>query len=89
MPVLMSLLEVWYTNGHGAGNHVVLPYSHQLALLPAFLQQLTMESNGKGVDRSGQPLQYGSAPVLWGESGTKGQHSFHQHLHQGRRAAVS
>ncbi len=83
LPVLMSLLEVWYTNFHNAGNHVVLPYSHQLGLLPAFMQQLTMESNGKRVDCAGQALAENSAPVLWGESGTRGQHSFHQHLHQG------
>ncbi len=83
LPVLMSLLEIWYTNFMGAGNHVVLPYSHPLALLPSFLQQLTMESNGKQVDRDGKDLEDASAPVLWGEAGTRGQHSFHQHLHQG------
>ncbi|HKK22982.1 MAG TPA: glucose-6-phosphate isomerase, partial [Pseudohaliea sp.] len=67
----------------GAGNHVILPYSHRLRRLPDFLQQLTMESNGKGVTRDGRPLTGPSAPVLWGSAGTLGQHSFHQLLHQG------
>ncbi len=85
MPVLMSLLEVWYCNFLGAGNHVVLPYDHSLQRLPDFLQQLTMESNGKGVDEQGNALAYDTAPVLWGSAGTMGQHSFHQLLHQGTR----
>jgi len=80
----MSLLELWYCNFFGAGNHVVLPYDHSLRRLPAYLQQLTMESNGKRVSVDGEPLAYTTAPVLWGSAGTMGQHSFHQLLHQGR-----
>lgn len=83
LPMLMSLLEVWNTNFLGAGNQVVLPYAHYLSKLPDFLQQLTMESNGKCATKSGRPLEYSSAPVLWGAAGTMGQHSFHQMLHQG------
>lgn len=83
MPVIMGLLEIWYTNFFGAGNHVVLPYDNSLQKLPDFLQQLTMESNGKNVARDGQPLDYPTGPVLWGAAGTMGQHSFHQLLHQG------
>ena len=84
MPLLLSLLEVWYTNFFNAGNHVVLPYDNALQRLPDFLQQLTMESNGKGVSQEGVPLDYATGPVLWGSAGTMGQHSFHQLLHQGR-----
>lgn len=83
LPMLMSLLEVWNCNCLGAGNQAILPYDDHLQRLPDFLQQLTMESNGKGVDRDGLPLDYASAPVLWGSAGTMGQHSFHQLLHQG------
>ena len=83
LPVLMGLLEVWYVNFFGAGNHVVLPYDNSLQKLPDFLQQLTMESNGKGVSRDGEPVDYATGPVLWGSAGTMGQHSFHQLLHQG------
>ena len=84
MPLLMSLLELWYSNFFAAGNHVVLPYDHSLQRLPDFLQQLTMESNGKRVSTDGQPLAYTTGPVLWGSVGTMGQHSFHQLLHQGQ-----
>ncbi len=83
LPVLLSLLEIWNCNLLGAGNHVVLPYDQSLRHLPDFLQQLTMESNGKRVDRRGAALDYSSGPVLWGSAGTIGQHSFHQLLHQG------
>jgi glucose-6-phosphate isomerase len=83
MPVLLSLLEVWYGNFLGTGNHVVLPYDNSLQRLPDFLQQLTMESNGKRVSEDGQALGYSTGPVLWGSAGTMGQHSFHQLLHQG------
>ncbi len=85
MPVIMSLLEVWYGNFLGAGSHVVLPYDNSLQKLPDFLQQLTMESNGKGVSEGGEALDYDTGPVLWGSAGTMGQHSFHQLLHQGTR----
>ena len=84
MPLLMSLLEVWYGNFLNAGNHVVLPYDNSLQRLPDFLQQLTMESNGKRVSEDGRSLDYNTGPVLWGSAGTMGQHSFHQLLHQGR-----
>ena len=83
LPMLMSLLEVWNCNVLGAGNHVVLPYDQALSRLPDFLQQLTMESNGKRVGLDGRPLAEASGPVLWGAAGTMGQHSFHQLLHQG------
>ena len=85
MPMLMSLLELWNCNFLGAGNHVVLPYDHNLRRLPDYLQQLTMESNGKRVSSDGDPLSYPTAPILWGSAGTMGQHSFHQLLHQGQR----
>lgn len=83
MPLLMSLLEVWYGNFFGAENHVVLPYDNSLQRLPDFLQQLTMESNGKRVRSDGSAVDYNTGPVLWGSAGTMGQHSFHQLLHQG------
>jgi glucose-6-phosphate isomerase len=83
LAVIMSLLEVWNVNFLGAESCAVIPYQHNLALLPAFLRQLSMESNGKRVNRAGIPLNYATAPVLWGEEGTNGQHSFHQLLHQG------
>jgi len=83
LPVLLSLLEVWYVNGMGAANHAVLPYDHHLRHLPDFLQQLTMESNGKCVSVEGEALNTSSGAVMWGSAGTMGQHSFHQLLHQG------
>jgi glucose-6-phosphate isomerase len=83
VPVLMALLGVWNTNFLGLPTHAVLPYSNGLRLLPAYLQQLEMESNGKRVDREGRPVGYATAPVLWGAEGTVSQHSFHQLLHQG------
>ncbi|HWA36951.1 MAG TPA: glucose-6-phosphate isomerase [Burkholderiales bacterium] len=83
LPVLMALLGVWNTNFLGCATHAVLPYSNGLRLLPAYLQQLEMESNGKRVDREGREVGYATAPVLWGSEGTVSQHSFHQLLHQG------
>ena len=83
VPVLMALLGVWNVNFLGAATHCVLAYAHALRLLPAYLQQLEMESNGKGVDREGRAVAYATAPVLWGGEGTVSQHSFHQLLHQG------
>jgi glucose-6-phosphate isomerase len=83
LPVLLALLGVWNTNFLGCATHAVLPYSNGLRLLPAYLQQLDMESNGKRVDREGRELGYATAPVLWGAEGTVSQHSFHQLLHQG------
>jgi glucose-6-phosphate isomerase len=83
IPVLMALAGAWNTNFLGAASQAVLPYSNALRLLPAYLQQLEMESNGKRVDREGRPVEYATAPVLWGAEGTVSQHSFHQLLHQG------
>jgi glucose-6-phosphate isomerase len=83
IPVLMALIGVWNTNFLGAATHAVLPYSNALRLLPSYLQQLEMESNGKRVDREGRAVTYATAPVLWGAEGTVSQHSFHQLLHQG------
>lgn len=83
LPMLMGLLGVWYGNFHGAQSHAVLPYSEDLRELPAYLQQLEMESNGKRVDRDDRTVDYATCPVVWGASGTNGQHAFHQLLHQG------
>jgi glucose-6-phosphate isomerase len=85
LPSLLALLEIWNTNFLGADNRALLPYSQSLGLLPRYLQQLEMESNGKQVDRQGQPLRHPSAPILWGEPGTNGQHAFYQLIHQGGR----
>jgi glucose-6-phosphate isomerase len=85
MPVLLGLLGIWYVNFFGAESHAVLPYSHYLARLPAYLQQLDMESNGKSVDRDGRRVAYQTGPVIWGTAGTNGQHAYYQLLHQGTR----
>jgi len=85
LPLLLALLGVWNSGFLGAGTHAVLPYSQSLELFPAHLQQLEMESNGKQVGRDGQPVGVSTCPVLWGEAGTNGQHSFYQLLHQGGR----
>jgi glucose-6-phosphate isomerase len=85
LPGLLALLEIWNSNFLGADNRALLPYSQSLALLPRYLQQLEMESNGKQVDRQGLPLDCATAPVLWGEAGTNGQHAFYQLIHQGGR----
>jgi glucose-6-phosphate isomerase len=85
VPVILALLEIWYTNFFGAQTRAVIPYSEDLRYLPAYLQQLEMESNGKRVDRDGDEIDYDTAPVVWGASGTPSQHSFHQLLHQGTR----
>ena len=86
VPALMALVGVWNVNFLGAATHAVLPYANGLRLLPAHLQQLEMESNGKRVDREGRAVEYATAPVLWGAEGTVSQHSFHQLLHQGTQA---
>jgi len=83
MPVLLALLGIWYANFFGAEAHAVLPYAEALRELPAYLQQLEMESNGKSVDRDGQPVDYATVPVVWGSVGSNSQHAFHQLLHQG------
>jgi glucose-6-phosphate isomerase len=83
IPVLMGLLTVWYTDFFGAQTQAVLPYDQYLNRFPAYLQQLTMESNGKSVSLDGRPVDYPTGPVYWGEPGTNGQHSFYQLIHQG------
>ncbi|MBT7308296.1 MAG: glucose-6-phosphate isomerase [Gammaproteobacteria bacterium] len=82
LPVLLALIGVWNHNFQGAESHAVIPYDASLELFPAYLQQLDMESNGKQVDREGEPIEYLTSPLLWGESGSNGQHSFFQFLHQ-------
>jgi glucose-6-phosphate isomerase len=83
LPVRMGLLDVWYRNFLHYTSRSIAPYHSALRRLPAYLQQLEMESNGKRVDRNGQALPYGTSPVLWGEPGTNGQHAYFQMLHQG------
>jgi glucose-6-phosphate isomerase len=83
LPVRLGLLDVWYRNFHGFGSRSVAPYHQGLRRLPAYLQQLEMESNGKRVDAQGQALPFATSPVVWGEPGTNGQHAFFQMLHQG------
>jgi len=85
LPVLLGLLTVWYADFFGAETLAVLPYDQYLARFPAYLQQLQMESNGKHVDRAGRSVDYETGPVIWGEPGTNGQHSFYQLIHQGTR----
>src|SRR5688572_2480339 len=83
LPVLLGLLTVWYADFFGAQSQAVLPYAQALARFPAYLQQLQMESNGKSVDLTRRRVDYQTGPIVWGEPGTDGQHSFYQLLHQG------
>ncbi len=83
VPVLMAMLSIWYTNFYGCQTHAILPYDQYMRLLPEFLQQLLMESNGKTTDRNGKPVTYQTQPVIWGAAGTNSQHSFFQLIHQG------
>jgi glucose-6-phosphate isomerase len=85
VPALLGLLNVWYSNFFGAETHAVLPYAQYLHRFPAYLQQLTMESNGKGVRYDGSPVTTSTGEVFWGEPGTNGQHAFYQLIHQGTR----
>jgi glucose-6-phosphate isomerase len=85
LPVLMGLLSLWYASFMGAETQAVLPYDQYLKRFPAYLQQLTMESNGKSVTLEGAPVDYHTSAVYWGEPGTNGQHSFYQLIHQGTR----
>ncbi|MFW3614948.1 glucose-6-phosphate isomerase [Billgrantia antri] len=85
MPVLMALIGIWYINFHGAETQAIVPYDQALHQLPAFLQQLDMESNGKSVDIFGHPVNYKTGPIVWGQTGSNGQHAFFQLLHQGTR----
>jgi glucose-6-phosphate isomerase len=83
IPVLMALIGIWYTNFFGAQTEAILPYDQYLHRFAAYFQQGNMESNGKSIDRSGQPVTYSTGPVIWGEPGTNGQHAFYQLIHQG------
>jgi len=83
LPLLLGLIDVWYRNFHGFTSRSVAPYHQGLKRLPAYLQQLEMESNGKRVDLAGEPLPFATSPVVWGEPGTNGQHAYFQMLHQG------
>jgi glucose-6-phosphate isomerase len=85
LPLLLGLLTVWYNNFFGAQTIGIMPYAAALARFPAYLQQLQMESNGKHVDLEGHPVDYQTGPIVWGEPGTDGQHSFYQLLHQGTK----
>jgi glucose-6-phosphate isomerase len=85
LPVLMGLLSIWYNDFFGAQTVAVLPYDQYLKRFPAYLQQLTMESNGKHVTLSGETVNYETGPIFWGEPGTNGQHSFYQLIHQGTK----
>lgn len=83
MPVILALLGIWYGNFAGAETHAILPYNWYLRFLPQYLQQVDMESNGKGTTRDGEPVTYSTSPIVWGGSGADGQHAFFQLLHQG------
>ena len=87
MPVIMALLGIWYNNFLNAQSIAVIPYCERLLLLPSYLQQLDMESNGKSTTADGQPVDYDTGAILWGQTGTNGQHAFFQLLHQGTRLA--
>lgn len=83
MPLVLALLNIWYVNFWRAQTHAILPYDIRLERLPAYLQQLEMESNGKSVNRQHEPIDYATSPIIWGQAGTNGQHAFYQLLHQG------
>ena len=85
LPVLLGLIGIWYINFFGAETHAVLPYSHYMSRFPSYLQQLDMESNGKSVTLSGEPVDLSTGPVVWGTPGTNGQHAYYQLIHQGTR----
>ena len=85
LPVLLALAGIWYQNFLGAGTHAIVPYCERLSFLPAFVQQLDMESNGKGVTLTGEPINHDTGAIVWGQTGTNGQHAFFQLLHQGTR----
>lgn len=85
MPMLLALIGLWYNNFYGADSHAILPYDNRLDRFPAYLQQLQMESNGKGVRADGKPVKVKTGQIVWGEAGSNAQHSFYQLLHQGTR----
>ena len=82
MPVIMALLGIWNINFHGASSHCIIPYCHYLRGLPAHIQQLDMESNGKSVSIEGKPISYATGPAIWGSEGVNSQHAFFQQIHQ-------
>ena len=83
IPVLMAVIGIWYTNFHGTQSEAILPYDQYMHRFAAYFQQGNMESNGKSVDRKGEAVEYATGPIIWGESGTNGQHAFYQLIHQG------
>ncbi len=85
LPVILGMLGIWYHNILDAHSHVILPYDQSLENLPAHLQQVDMESNGKSINRNGREVDYSTGPIIWGGAGTNGQHAYHQLLHQGTR----
>lgn len=85
LPVILALIGIWYNNFFGAESEAILPYDQYLHRFPAYFQQGNMESNGKSVNRSGQPVTYQTGPIIWGEPGTNGQHAFYQLIHQGTK----
>jgi glucose-6-phosphate isomerase len=85
VPVILALLGVWYNNFFGADSHAILPYDQHMHCFPAYIQQLDMESNGKRVTRDGEAVDYSTGPIVWGKSGTNGQHAFYQLMHQGTK----
>jgi glucose-6-phosphate isomerase len=84
-PVILALLGIWYNNFYGAASEAILPYDQYLHRFAAYFQQGNMESNGKSVDRNGDPVHYQTGPIIWGEPGTNGQHAFYQLIHQGTK----
>jgi glucose-6-phosphate isomerase len=84
LPVILAVLGIWYRNFYGAQSQVLLPYYHYLRGLPAYIQQLDMESNGKSISVDNKSLSYDTGPIIWGSEGTNGQHSFHQLIHQSK-----
>ncbi|WP_031434231.1 glucose-6-phosphate isomerase [Methylomarinum vadi] len=85
IPVIMALLGIWYNNFFNAETHAILPYGYYLRYFPAFMQQMDMESNGKSIDIDGNPVDYQTGPIVWGQAGTNGQHAFYQLIHQGTK----
>ena len=85
LPVLLALIGLWYNNFYGAETEAILPYDQYMHRFAAYFQQGNMESNGKYVDRNGQPVDYQTGPIIWGEPGTNGQHAFYQLIHQGTK----
>lgn len=85
IPVILALLGIWYNNFFGAQTEAILPYDQYMHRFPAYFQQGNMESNGKSVDRNGEPVRYETGPIIWGEPGTNGQHAFYQLIHQGTK----